>query len=101
MPHSVSPVVQPAPQPVELQIGVVPVQCVPHAPQFNGSIAATLQSVSVLGQRRRPGAQSHAPEVQVSCAPQVRAHDPQCVPSVRVSISQPLVAMWSQSANPI
>jgi hypothetical protein len=100
MPHWVRPVGQLDAQLVPVHTGMLTEQTVPHAPQLLGSVLATLQSVAVDGQRRKPLVHWQLPPVQLEFIPHGCAHAPQFIAEVRVSISQPFEASWSQSAKP-
>lgn len=76
---------------------------VPHAPQFELSVCVLVQ---VPPQRMSPGvgqtvAGVQVPAEHVSVAAQACPHEPQFEAFTRVSTSQPLAAVLSQSANPV
>jgi hypothetical protein len=89
-PHCVSPVAQLAAQPVPPQTMPV-VHVTPHAPQFIGSRADTVQSIAIIGQRNSPGLHAQALISHVSFGWHACVHVPQFVFDTRVSTSQPSV----------
>jgi len=83
-------------------------QARPHMPQFRTllAVAASQPLAALPSQLAKPAAQvatAHAPAVHVAvplAAVHVRPHTPQFVALVRVSTSQPLAGLPSQSAKP-
>jgi hypothetical protein len=91
---------QSAEHPIERQSGVAPLHTTPQAPQFEVSVAETVQSAAEAGQRSQPDRHSQLPFEHASLLLQERVHDPQWALSLVVLTSQPFIATESQSAKP-
>jgi nicotinate-nucleotide--dimethylbenzimidazole phosphoribosyltransferase len=79
-------------------------QAAPHAPQFAGSMALLAQKADGPAPQARSGAAQlvpHAPAEHTRPAAQAVPHAPQLALSLRVSTSQPLAALPSQSTKPV
>jgi hypothetical protein len=83
------------------QTGDVDGHVTPHAPQLFGSLLETVHPLEPEAHWSHPVSQPHTPAVQCAFTPHAVAHAPQCVGSLRVSVSHPFVGSPSQSAKPV